>query len=176
MRSSRPSRSLLYAYNSLGLQNADWVQRSGRERIVIWADIAERTFESPIIGVGARSTNALNARGTASLTQSNDKKQWTIGRHPHNVYLQAWYELGAIGAILLGIAGLVAFTQLWQFPPQTWPFALAALTSTALELALCWDIWQRWFFAVVCLGAVVLVMALRWLSLQQPASLQPTSG
>lgn len=166
----------LYAYNGLGLQNSEWVQRSGRDRIVIWADIAERTFENPIIGVGARSTNALNARGTASLTQSVERKQWTIGRHPHNVYLQAWYELGAIGAILLGIAGLVAFSQLSQLAPQTWPFALATLTSTALELALCWDIWQRWFFGVVCFSAVVLVMALRWVGLQQPAELQRTSG
>jgi O-antigen ligase len=166
----------LYAYNGLGLQNSEWVQRSGRDRIVIWADIAERTLENPILGVGARSTNALNARGTASLTESNERKQWTIGRHPHNVYLQAWYELGAIGAILLGIAGLVAFSQLSQFAPQTWPFALATLTSTALELALCWDIWQRWFFGIVCFSAVVLVMALRWVSLQQPAALQRASG
>jgi hypothetical protein len=155
----------LQAYNGLQLHEANWVQASGRDRIVIWADIAERTLERPLLGVGARTTNELNDLGTASLKQPEADKERKIGRHPHNVYLQAWYELGGVGAILLGVAGLVALTQILRFPAFTAPFSLAMLTSASLELALCWDIWQRWFFALICFSAVMLVLALRWVTL-----------
>jgi hypothetical protein len=156
----------LYAYNGLQLHEANWVQVSGRDRIVIWADIAERALERPLLGVGARTTNELNELGTTSLKQPEANKKRKIGRHPHNVYLQAWYELGGVGAILLGVAGLVALTQILRFPAFTVPFSLAMLTSTSLELALCWDIWQRWFFALICFSAVTLVLALRWVTLK----------
>ena len=158
----------LYAYNGLKLHEAKWVQYSGRDRIVIWADIAERTFEHPVLGVGARSTNELNGRGTASLMQPEADKTRKIGRHPHSVYLQAWFELGGVGAALLGVAGIVAFVQVLRFPAFTWPFSFAMLSTMALELALCWDVWQRWFFALLCFSAVMLVLALRWATLQKP--------
>jgi O-antigen ligase len=158
----------LFAYNGLKLHEAKWVQYSGRDRIVIWADIAERTFEHPVLGVGARTTNQLNDLGTTSLLQPDANKKRKIGRHPHSVYLQAWYELGGVGALLLGVAGLVAFAQVLRFPAFTWPFSFAMLSTMALELALCWDIWQRWFFALLCFSAVTLVLALRWVTLRKP--------
>lgn len=159
----------LYAYNGLELHEAKWLQYSGRDRIVIWADIAERTLERPALGVGARTTNELNDLGTTSLMQPEADRKRTIGRHPHNVYLQAWYELGGIGAILLGVAGIVALVQVSRFPTFTLPFSLAMLSTTAVELALCWDIWQRWFFSLLCFSAVMLVLALRWVTLQKPS-------
>lgn len=158
----------LYAYNGLDLHEAKWLQNSGRDRIVIWADIAKRSLDRPVLGVGARTTNELNDLGTASLMQPEADKMRKIGRHPHNVYLQAWYELGGVGALLLGVAGFVAFVQVLRFPAFTVPFSLAMLSSMALELALCWDIWQRWFFALLCFSAVMLVLALRWVTLQKP--------
>jgi hypothetical protein len=162
----------LYAYSGLQLHEANWVQSSGRDRIVIWADIAERALERPLLGVGARTTNELNDLGTVSLKQPEAERTRKIGRHPHNVYLQAWYELGGVGAILLGVAGLIALTQVLKFPAFTVPFSLAMLTSMSIELALCWDIWQRWFFALICFSAVMLVLALRWgtLSMSRGAS------
>jgi O-antigen ligase len=166
----------LYAYNGLELHKSKMIQYSGRDRIVIWADIAQRALDRPVLGVGARSTNELNEVGTSSLMQPEANKQRKIGRHPHNVYLQSWYEIGGVGALLLGVAGLVALVQISRYPQFTLPFSLAALSTFSLELALCWDIWQRWFFALLCFSAVILVLALRWVTLQENPSARDQSS
>jgi hypothetical protein len=166
----------LYAYNGLELHKSKMIQYSGRDRIVIWADIAQRALDRPVLGVGARSTNELNEVGTTSLMQPDANKQRKIGRHPHNVYLQSWYEIGGVGALLLGVAGLVALVQISRFPQFTLPFSYAALSTFSLELALCWDIWQRWFFALLCFSAVILVLALRWVTLQEEPSARDHSS
>ena len=133
---------------------------------MIWADIAERTFENPIIGVGARTTNELNARGTASLTQSNAESSGRSDAILTTFTCRPGTSWAAVGAILLGMAGLVAFTQSrssrhilgrspWRCSPRSRSSSPFAGTSG-----------NDGFSPLCAFSAVVLVLALRWVTLQ----------
>lgn len=149
------------AYDDLELHKAKWLQFSARERIIIWGDIASRVPESPLIGVGARTGYVLNAKLKASLEQPTNHRARIIARHAHNIYLQTWFELGAVGASLLLVAGLVILQAISRLEARIQPFAVATFTVFMIEIASTWELWQRWYAALFAVVAVYLVIAMR---------------
>lgn len=149
----------IYAYQSLQLEKSEMLQFSAQQRIQIWGSIANHVADAPILGVGVRSTYAMNLEQQAA--DKSNQSSPSIPPHAHNVYLQTWFELGAIGALLLLISGLALLYFVSKLPAETLPFALGALTMGFFEVASSWDIWQRWFFALLAVSAVCLVLASR---------------
>jgi hypothetical protein len=148
-----------YAHQTLQLENSPILQFSAKQRIQIWGSIASHVADAPIFGVGVRSTYAMNSdqRATDKSVQSSPK----MPTHAHNVYLQTWFELGALGALLLMMSGLALLYFVSKLPTETLPFALAALSMGYFEIASSWDIWQRWFFATLAVSALYTVLASR---------------
>jgi O-antigen ligase len=146
-----------------GLHEADWIQDSGRARIILWTVTAERTLDHPILGVGVESTREIDAElaKTAAREQGAPFALRT-GRHAHNVYLQTWFELGLIGAVLMLATGLTLFRRLYDVPERARPFVFATLVAGIIMAGLSWGLWQPWLAAAYSLTALVLAVAIRY--------------
>jgi O-antigen ligase len=135
------------AYHSQ-LYLSDWIPHSAQHRIVIWGYTSSQIAKAPILGAGINTTRALNdpAGYDAPLAPGSDFRL-TTGWHSHNVYLQAWYETGAVGALLLLAIGLLALNSLAQAPAHVQPFLYATFATCALLGGTSFSLWQPWFMA-----------------------------
>ncbi len=144
-----------------GLYRAEWLPGTARNRIVLWGVTAERVKQAPVLGIGIESTKVQDeAEGPKAAWPADHPYALRTGRHSHNIYLQTWYELGAVGAVILlalGVAVLAAFRRL---PDRAQPFAHASFVTAALIGAFSWGLWQPWFMAIYAMWAVVLLVAL----------------
>jgi len=160
------------AYNA-NLQTAEWLPDSFRARLIIWEYTAERVFDHPWVGIGAASTPALREpRDQAEKPQGYVYPRNT-GRHAHDMFLQTWYELGAVGAILIALAGAVVILRISLLPPKTQAFATAHFAVFMSIAAFAWGMWQTWLMFAVGLSVVYLRTAT---SAAQPQEAMPQSA
>ncbi|MGD9502579.1 MAG: O-antigen ligase family protein [Methyloceanibacter sp.] len=142
-----------------GLHQAQWLPNSARARIIIWEYTAERVLERPLLGIGAESTPAAKAQAAAPAQKPKGFVQArTTGHHAHNLFLQSWYELGALGAVLAAIAGAALALRLLLLPEPARPYGAAAFTLFAVIATFAWGMWQGWLIAAVSLLALYLLM------------------
>ncbi|MFO1171577.1 MAG: O-antigen ligase family protein [Hyphomicrobiaceae bacterium] len=146
-----------------GLQEASWIQDSGRARFILWGVTAERTLDNPILGIGADSTREIDAELERTAVKKKDAPYaLRTGRHAHNVYLQTWFELGAVGAALMLVSGLVLFRRLYDVPERARPYVFASLVAGLVMAGLSWGLWQPWLAAAYSLMALALSVAVRY--------------
>ena len=128
---------------------------SAKHRVVIWGVTAEKALEHPIVGIGTGRTAALDeslspmvkyAAGTTLPIATN--------RHAHNIFLQTWYETGAIGAILLLLAGLPVIAWIAGAPPRTQPLLAAAFASAVMSASFSYSLLAAWFLATFAITAL----------------------
>jgi O-antigen ligase len=137
------------------LHMASWMPDSFRARIIIWEYTAERVFEHPWFGIGANCTHVL-AKPERDVSDQPEGFVYprTTGWHAHDLFLQTWYELGLIGAILIAAAGAVLVTRMTLLPVESQPFAVASFTVFMVIAAFAWGMWQAWLVCAV--GLLVL--------------------
>ncbi len=146
------------------LHKADWLFKSARHRVVIWGTAADEAMRSPIIGVGADATRRAMKKSTQTRARAKkDLGQFESGyaNHAHNVYLQVWYELGAIGAFLFLAVGLMALRMVSRLTENLQPAAIAMFVTTSLLIAFSYSVWQTWFISALALSLVVFAVAAR---------------
>lgn len=145
------------------LHKADWLFKSARHRVVIWGTAAEEAMRSPIVGVGADATRKAMKKSTAKRVLKRDLGQFDSGfaNHAHNVYLQVWYELGAIGAALFLIVGLMAIKLISRLKDNLQPAAIAMFVTTSLLIAFSYSLWQTWFISALSLSLVIFAISAR---------------
>ncbi|MGE0766166.1 MAG: O-antigen ligase family protein [Hyphomicrobiaceae bacterium] len=144
-----------------GLHRVAWLPQTARNRIVLWNVTADRMLDSPILGIGIGSTKPLDeeAAHDAPLEEGDAYAQRT-GRHAHNIFMQAWFELGAAGAILLLVVGLIALRAMIRLPAKVQPFTFASFASTMVVASFSWGMWQPWFMCAFGFWAVLLLIGL----------------
>ncbi len=147
---------LSMAIYRLDLQDSRFFQKSARDRFVIWNNTAEAALRSPIIGVGA---NAMYAMAGKHLPAQKPPPKWHP--HPHNVYLETWFELGAIGAALLTLLGLAVLDKVHRLTDHIRPYAQAAFASAATVAGSSYGTWQIWFIAMFALTSTLMALAVR---------------
>jgi O-antigen ligase len=84
----------------------------------------------------------------------------STGAHSHNVYLQTWYETGAVGAALLLLSGLLIVRELAQAPQRAQPYLYSTFATCALLGGTSFGLWQPWFMA--SFGLVAAFAMLGW--------------
>jgi len=135
---------------------------SARHRIVIWNTTAEKIMKSPILGIGADATATVTeARAQnpdAALVEKDGQFTPDTARHAHNVYLQTWYELGAVGAVLLMALGLAALAAINRSTTALQPYLLAEFAAIAGMIAFSFSLWQVWFQGAIGLGVLILLI------------------
>jgi hypothetical protein len=149
------------AYQS-GLHFANWLPGTARERVIIWEYTAEQVLRHPLLGVGIESTPVLSAQQRASgLLERPEGFIYprTLGSHAHDIYLQAWFELGAVGVLLLAGAGAAIVMLVPSLPTSAQPFAAGTFAVFALMAAFAWGMWPAWFMCSVALLPIYLRVA-----------------
>ncbi len=149
----------LFAYNQ-GLHLASWLPSSARARIIIWQYTAERVLEHPWVGIGINSTPAVKAK----MQGPDDRPEGfvfkrTTGQHAHDVFLQSWYEMGAIGVLLAAIAGAFVVLGIGLLPWLAQPYGAASFMVVLAIAAFAWSMWQTWFMCAIGLVPILLRMA-----------------
>lgn len=127
---------------------------SAKDRIVIWHYTINRLDAVPVLGHGAASTPLLASKKSAS-----DEKTGLVprlSRHAHNVYLQTWFELGGLGALLLLIVGLGVLSSIGATPATAQPLLLAQFVAVASVALTGYGMWQAWLLSVVALAVCVM--------------------
>lgn len=133
---------------------SSWLPRSAQHRIVIWGHTSHLIGNNPILGAGLNTARALNDphRHDAPVAPGSDFRL-TTSLHSHNVYLQTWYETGAVGAALLMALGLAVIGAMARAPQEAQPYLYAAFSACALLGSTSFSLWQPWFMASFGLAA-----------------------
>jgi O-antigen ligase len=136
-----------------GLHLAPWLPGTARQRIIIWQYTAEQVFSRPLLGAGIESTPVLNRQQKSTDIEQPDGFVYprVLGSHAHDIYLQAWFELGAVGALLLAVAGAAVIVRITSLPVFAQPFAGGTLAAFAIVAAFSWSLWQVWFMCAAAL-------------------------
>lgn len=139
------------------LQQADWLPYSAQTRVTLWAYTAEQVPDAPLLGIGATSTRKMDLdredrHRPGRPKETGEDYGWRAGPHAHNVFLQTWYELGAIGALLFMAAGAAVILSLGRLPRATQPYVLAHVAAFVTILAFGWGLWQSWLMALAGLA------------------------
>ena len=150
-----------------GWHMAPWLFQSARERVVIWDYIARKTLERPVLGIGADASPTIkrwpDPRQFAKTPHRTIDLQKV--RHPHNAYLQVWYESGAIGAVLMALVGLAGLGTVARFNRQhRHRYRMAALYAQVATLmalpAFSYSLWQPWLQATMLMSIIITAIAL----------------
>lgn len=123
-------------------------------RIEILAAYSSRVMERPIFGHGTNMSYVIGPQSDAE-TESATGHAATGGmrQHPHNVYMQVWFELGAVGAVLLTLVGVSILSAIAKLPSCAQPMAYVTFAVVATVLAPSYGMWQYWFMTAIALAA-----------------------
>jgi O-antigen ligase len=149
----------------LGWENWTWLPpESVGARFYIWKYVADEVYQRPLAGIGIRGSRDLHLRiptDAGDPSHAAYALQGRQARHPHNIYLQTWLELGAIGAVLLLCLGLAALWTIGTWPPllQGAGYSLFAVGSAVGVSG--FDFWQTWMLAAVTFGWTAIMLAFR---------------
>jgi len=142
-------------------RDAGALPNSAAHRLLIWDFAAERISERPVLGWGMDASRAIpggTGRPDAALREafgltSPAAAQWfahaqLLPLHPHNLALQLWLELGAVGAALMAL--LLALVALACRSPA----ACGAFAAGLVIAMLSYGAWQYWWVSGLLLAAV----------------------
>lgn len=148
----------------LGLNREEWVFRNAQDRIKIWHYTARQIPKAPLLGAGIRSTRVISKElQDKAVTEPGDTTPlMRLGLHAHNHYLQIWFELGAVGAALFLLAGLVLLRKIRFMTPSIRPYATASFVAACGIAAFGWGLWQTWLLAGYSLSAIFLIFAMEF--------------
>lgn len=121
-------------------------------RAEIWAFVADRIAEHPVLGWGLNASRAIP--GGKDLIQPGIEK---LPLHPHNAILQLWLELGAVGASIGAAVAILVIRAATSAAADTDSrIGMAAAASAALTVAgTAYGLWQGWWMATLWLIAAL---------------------
>lgn len=146
----------------VGLYRDSALPWTARARIILWGYTANQVASRPLVGIGAAATKEYSKRHLPIAARPADHiYPLSTAPHAHNIFLQVWFELGALGATLLALIGALILSETAQLNRAERPFALASFVSAVAITSFTWSIWQEWFLALlfaapilVCLGSI----------------------
>lgn len=135
------------------------VDSSGEWRLAIWRRVVEVIGQNPLHGSGVgvlRTMDDVFASGPFA-------GQLIVPGHAHNMFLQVWAEMGALGATLVSAAILAGAARL-PSPAALGRAGVAAagLAATVIVVAaVSFDLWNDWWWAAVGLLCGLIALFLR---------------
>lgn len=153
-----PIATLAY---SAGLHQASSIPQTGRNRLILWKVTADEVRKQPVLGIGVASTKELDEQAAPTAKQPEGYGYpLRTGRHAHNVFMQTWYELGAVGALLLAAIGALLLRWIGALPATASAYGHAAFVAAVMIGAFSWGMWQTWFMAAYGIWALLLYLAI----------------
>jgi O-antigen ligase len=160
---------LAFLAERLDLQHATWMQSTAQQRILIWRQYATLIAKAPILGHGFDMSRVLRPeiKGLAELPFDRVHKKPPLkltpfhGVHPHNAYLQIWFELGAVGAFLFMFCGIAILQRVKSVDVAAQPLIYATLGATATVLLSSYGLWQVWLLGLLAFTTVACGIGIR---------------
>ncbi len=117
-------------------------------RIRIWQAYGGAVETAPLKGAGFGSSVSLDKAGLSHGLPPDLSVLLGAG-HPHNMFLQVWVELGAIGVLLTALS--IALAYLRYVNPQSHGFAWRfGFTAAAAAIAfVSHGAWQGWYWSII---------------------------
>lgn len=136
-----------------GLMQAQALPFSFRHRVEIWDVAARRILEKPLFGWGLESSPDIPDEGEHSLFHPEGHM---IPLHPHNIFLQALLELGAVGGTLYAAVGTALVWSTRRLPRWAQPTALAMYAGGVAVGCFAYGAWQTWWLSGILLAVILL--------------------
>ncbi|WP_395671044.1 O-antigen ligase family protein [Phenylobacterium sp.] len=150
-----PALVLLGATLSKVLTVSPALPLSWAMRLGYWRHAAALITQRPLQGWGLDSSRAFSPQ---------------IQLHPHNGPLQAWLELGALGALVLAAAWWLVLSRLSRPKAHLGAAAACGAAVTYLLFGLVnYGLWQEWWVALAALAGLLTVALVR------PSGLRPST-
>lgn len=129
--------------------------RSAKARVIIWNYTSEQIVRNPL-GVGTNSTRFLDKARPAHEKRIPPGMVIAPGTHvhPHNVYLQIWYELGVVGAMIFAWLGFSLLSKTKDLPNRVALFAVSHFAICITVIGPTYGLWQTWFQTTIALSLV----------------------
>ena len=129
---------------------------SGLHRLEIWNYMTARVFERPWLGWGFSTAKLVPIRPAEMRAFVYVDPH---GVYPHNQWLQAWLETGAIG-VAVGLAFvLLVLRRIEKLPPRLYPFGCAAFAAAVAVSASSFELTTDSWWAALALTALLLRLA-----------------
>ena len=132
---------------------------SGEARIRILNEYAFHVASRPVLGHGFNMSYILGPQLDKEAKKAGRSDGNLMRRHPHNGYMQIWFELGGFGALLFCAFGAALLWLAAAMPPKIQPFLFATFASIAAGIAPSYGLWQYWFFASICYTTLLIAIA-----------------
>ncbi len=152
----------------LGWTKVEWMSASSvRARFFIWAYTSNKTMDEPIAGIGMLGTPKLPQMGNEYREPTRAERfRLRPSVHAHNIFLQIWLELGAIGAALFLALGIAILSAIGRMYDEARPFALASFVTACGVGFSGFGLWQTWQFAGMLMMVVVIELGLRLIEMR----------
>jgi O-antigen ligase len=130
-------------------------------RMEIWQFASEHSLARPFAGWGLDSSRLI---GVGQVTIVDDapnvgfRNVDVLPLHPHNALLQAWLELGVVGALILAalFASVVLAIRRHVRGHLERAAAYALFVAAFINAELSFGIWQGWWISCNALAAILL--------------------
>ncbi len=149
-----------------------WSKPSSVHRLLIWRGAAEKISQRPLLGWGLENARFFpDAEERIVLSQCTpivgpDDPFMQAGFqrmpiYPHNVFLEIWLNLGALGAMLAGIILTSVAQYLRRADENIQVAAGATLSAVLIYFALGYSLWQGWWLSTLFAATAFMVSSRR---------------
>ncbi|MGU3537209.1 O-antigen ligase family protein [Methylobacterium sp. A54F] len=132
--------------------HARLVQSSSRARVAIARSFGAAVAAEPWHGAGYATAARFAETPVAAVLPAEMRVLAAVG-HPHNSFLQAWVELGLVGAVLAAAVLFLSLRAVSSLPDGTRAVALGLVAAAAAVAFVEHGAWQAWWTAG--LGAAI---------------------
>ena len=114
------------------------------ERLTIWTNIALAVQDNLFLGHGIETVRSTVFDGPKieSLEQNNVL-------HPHNMFLQIWFEFGILGVLPVIACVLLLLKKIKNHDPVKRTFVLSYLTTLFTIASVSYGLWQSWWVGLI---------------------------
>lgn len=128
------------------------------ERIDIWRAFGELVWQQPWFGIGiGGSEKAL--QHPAAIHVDAALRPLLSYNHPHNAFLQAWVELGAVGAALYTVMCSAAVMTILTLKGTKRNLAVGLAAAVLSIAAVSHGAWQAWWISTIGTAVAIFLAA-----------------
>lgn len=138
------------------------------ERLEIWEQFMALVPVKPLFGWGMESGRFLFHEGVWQLPANLQVADFPP-IHSHNIFLQMWFELGVLGALLSTGILLTAYMMVRDLPRVPRAFAFALLAGYIAVGSVSYGAWQHWWIALAGIAVITFGHAVRDHQAAQPS-------
>jgi O-antigen ligase len=157
---------LLLYFVFLSPPNLEDIARSAAHRVLIWSFVSENIELRPILGWGAEASRLIpGGTDTFSIAvldrfglSSETARAWfampsaqRLPLHTHNIALQFWLELGAIGAAIGAVLIWLTGRRAASLGGLVATGAIASFVAAIIVGSLSYGLWQEWWIGFLLL-------------------------